>query len=106
MDQSPSSEANRFAASQEIPRISRDPKVHYRTHKRPPPVHILSQLDPVHIPPHPNSCRSILKLSTHLRLGFPSGLFPLGLPHPQKKPCMLLLCHPIRATCLAQRIIL
>jgi len=28
-------EANWFAASQEIPRISRKPKVHYRTHKRP-----------------------------------------------------------------------
>jgi len=35
MVQSPSSEANWFAASQEIPRISRNPKVHYRTHKRP-----------------------------------------------------------------------
>jgi len=31
--QSPSWEANWFAASQEIPRISRNPKVHYRTHK-------------------------------------------------------------------------
>jgi len=39
--QSPSWEANWFAASQEIPRISRNPKVHYRTHKRPPPVSIL-----------------------------------------------------------------
>ena len=38
MVQSPSWEANRFAASQEIPRISRNPKVHYRTHKRPPLV--------------------------------------------------------------------
>ena len=38
MVQSPSWAANRFAASQEIPRISRNPKVHYRTHKRPPPV--------------------------------------------------------------------
>ena len=38
MVHSPSWEANWFAASQEIPRISRDPKVHYRTHKRPPPV--------------------------------------------------------------------
>ena len=34
MVQSPSWEANWFAASQEIPRISRNPKVHYRTHKR------------------------------------------------------------------------
>ena len=39
-----------FAASQEIPRISRNPKVHYRTHKRPPPVSILRQPNPVHIP--------------------------------------------------------
>jgi len=36
MVQSPSWEANWFAASQEIPRISRNPKVHYHTHKRPP----------------------------------------------------------------------
>ena len=52
--------ANLFAASQEIPRISRNPKVHYRTHKRPPPVSILGQPNPVHIPTfhlleiHPN----------------------------------------------------
>jgi len=49
MVQSPSWEANWFAASQEIPRISRNQKVHYRTHKRPPPVSILSQPNPVHI---------------------------------------------------------
>jgi len=40
MVQSPSWEANWFAASQEIPCISRNLKVHYRTHKRPPPVSI------------------------------------------------------------------
>ena len=41
MVQSSSWEANWFAASQEIPRISRNPKVHYRTHKRPPTVSII-----------------------------------------------------------------
>ena len=50
MVQSPSSEANWFAASQEIPRISRNPKVHYRTHNRPPTVSILGQPNPIHIP--------------------------------------------------------
>ena len=35
MVQSPSWEANLFAANQEIPRISRNPKVHYRTQQAP-----------------------------------------------------------------------
>jgi hypothetical protein len=30
------------------------------------------------VPPHPTSWRYILILSSHLRLGFPSGLFPSG----------------------------
>jgi hypothetical protein len=50
MVQSPSWAANWFAASQEIPRISRNPNVHYRTHKRPPTVSIQGQPNPVHIP--------------------------------------------------------
>ena len=50
MEQSPSWEPNWFAASQEIPHISRNPKVHYRTHKRPPTISILGQPNPVHIP--------------------------------------------------------
>jgi len=64
MVQSPSWEANWFAASQEIPSISRNPNVHYRTHKHPPPVSILGQPNPVHIPTshlleiHPSTPRS------------------------------------------------
>ena len=79
MVQSPSLEVNGFAASQEIPCISRKPKVHYRTHKRPPPVSILGQ--PIQsIYPHPTSWRSFLIVSTHLGLGLPSGPFPSGFP--------------------------
>ena len=79
MVQSPSWEANWFAASQEVPRISWNPKVHYRTHNRPPAVSILGQPNPVHIPTshlleiHPN-------IITHLLLGLPSGLLPSGFP--------------------------
>ena len=47
---SPSSEANRFSASQEIPRILWKLDVHYRIHKCPPPVPVLSQIDPIHTP--------------------------------------------------------
>jgi hypothetical protein len=41
----------------------------------------LSWASPIQsIYPHPTSCRSILIVSTHLRPGLPSGLFPSGFP--------------------------
>jgi hypothetical protein len=50
MEQGPSWEADWFAASQEIPRVLWNLKVPHRTHKRPPPIPILSQPNPVLAP--------------------------------------------------------
>ena len=97
MVQSPSWEASWFAASQEIPRILWNPKVHYRIHKLPHPS--LSWASPTQSTcPQPTSWRSILILSTHLRLGLPSGLFPSGFP---TRTLYVPLSSPIRATCPA-----
>jgi len=76
MVQCPSWEANWFAASQEIPRISRNPNVHYRTHKRPPPVSILGQPNPVHIP------------TSHLLEIHPNIIYPSTPRSPQWSPSL------------------
>ena len=57
---------------------------------------VLSQIDPVHAP-HLTSLRSILILSSHLRLCRPSALLPSGL---SIKTLYAPLLSPVRATCL------
>jgi hypothetical protein len=78
MEQSPW-ETNNPSDIQEIPRLVWEPKVHYRIHKSQPLVPNLSQLHPVHTF-QPYFLRYILILSSHLRLGLPSGLFLSHFP--------------------------
>ena len=102
MQHRPSWQSNWFAASQEIPRTSRNPKVHYCTHKRPPTVSVLGQPNPVHIP-----TSHFLKIHNniilHLSLGLSIGLFPSGFP---TKTLYTPIPSPIHAACRAHLIIL
>jgi len=79
-EQSPSWEANRFAASEKIPCILWNSKVHYRNHKCPSHVSNLSQVDPVR-----TSTSHFLKIHLNVILLFASGSpqwsFSLRFPH-------------------------
>jgi hypothetical protein len=64
--------------------------------QEPPKVPILNQIDPVYTIPLYICLRSILTLSTHQRLGLPSGLFPSGFP---TNVLYAFLFYPILAIC-------
>jgi hypothetical protein len=75
-DFSNSREATSCEANQEFPNISRNLKDYYSVNNSPPPVPILSQINPVHTTP--SYLTSILILSFHLCLCLLSGLLPSG----------------------------
>jgi len=79
MERSPSWEAHNHRLSQGISRILRNPEVHCHFHNSPPPVPILSHINPIHTFPHyfPNMHSNIIFPSM---ISLPSGLFPSGHP--------------------------
>ena len=103
-EHSSSWEAHRSSVSQEIPQTLWNPKVHH--HIRPPPVPVLSQLNPLHassshffnihfnniLPSKPRSS----KWSLSIRSPHPNPVYISPLPHTYYMPTHLILLvdHP------------
>jgi len=97
MEQSPSWEAKSLIYSRNFPTFMK-PEVHYRAHKNPPLIPILSQMNPFHIL---HRLRSFLIIPSHLHLVLPSGLFPSDFP---TRMLYKFFISPTRAACPANLI--
>ena len=96
MQHIPSWEACRFSTSQEIPRILQNKEVHYRIHKCPSSVPMLSHFDPVHTPTSHflktqfiiifPSTPGIPKWSLSLRFPHQNSVYASRVPHSRYMP--------------------
>ena len=101
MEQIPCRKANWFSSSPEIPHILWNLKVHYCIHKCPPPIPILSQIDPVHAPKSLflkiylniilTSVPGLSKWSLTLRFHHQNPVYTSALPHSAACPTHLIL---------------
>ena len=98
VSQTPFSKEQCRSWEEEIPHILWNPKVHYRIIiARHLSSFLASSIQS--IPPQPTSWRSILILSSHLRLGLPSGLFPTYLQSHIKRNENAIKHHPPQWQC-------